>query len=151
MAGKKQPKNNSILIDADAFVAVAREDDSNHEQALRILSQLLDQSVHFITSNYVFAESVTVISQRVGHKEALAFANNLKSPKSFFLIERISEEVEDLALGIFSKQTSKNVSFVDCTNMALVDSLDIGYIFSFDKVYRKNGYKLAEMLCKQKL
>jgi len=143
---KKQLKNNTIFIDSDAFIAIAKEDDINHDKAIHILNRLLGQTVSFVTSNYVFSESVTVISQRVGHKEAVVFANNLKSTKSPFLIERINEETEDLALSIFTKQVSKNISFVDCTNMALLNRLSIDYIFSFDKVYKKNGYKLVEEL-----
>ena len=56
-----------VFIDADAFVALAREDDANHKRAASSLQHLIKQSVVFITSNYVFAESVTVISMRMGH------------------------------------------------------------------------------------
>jgi hypothetical protein len=30
--------------------------------------------------------------------------------------------------------------------MALVETLEISYIFSFDSVYRKNGYQMVEEL-----
>ena len=62
-----------IFVDTDAFVALARGDDSNHARAVDLLRELSKHPVAFCTSNYVFTESVTVISQRVSHQAALAY------------------------------------------------------------------------------
>ena len=53
---------------------------------------------------------------------------------------------EQTAIQIFKAQTSKNTSFVDCTNMAFMQQLNLDAIFSFDKVYRKNKFTLIEEL-----
>ncbi len=135
----------SVLVDSDAFVALAVSHDSSHRKAFRILSDLLQKSTTFITSNYVFSETVTVISQKAGHDEALSFIKKIQSGDSY-TIKWIDQVIELLAIEIFSKQTSKNVSFVDCTNMALVKHDNIDAIFSFDEIYRKNGFKLASSL-----
>ena len=146
---KHEPTPLTVFVDADAFVALAREDDTNHTLALAVLARFTTQPTTLITSNYVFAECVTVISQRIDHAAALAFINTIKTPQSVFTMHRITEELEDAALRLFSEQTSKNVSFVDCTNMAIVTQRRIDYIFSFDQVYRKNGYRLVEELLEQ--
>ena len=129
----------TILVDSDAFVALAKEDDSNHNQARKILTYLSKKPVLFTTSNYVFSETVTVLSQRVGRKYASSFIQELKSPETLFSMQWIDEELESLAIQIFQDQTSKNVSFVDCTNMALMKHLRLTAIFSFDSIYKKNG------------
>lgn len=135
-----------IFVDSDAFVAVLRKDDSNHQKAKRLYLQLEKLNVSFATSNYVFAEVITVISQKIGHQKALEFISNMRSPDSLYNFIRVTPEVEEMAIEIFKKQTSKNVSFVDCTNMAIVKHENLDAIFSFDEIYKKNGFKLASSL-----
>lgn len=139
-------KVKTILVDSDVFVALAKKDDTNHKKAKRILKKLTNQPVAFITSNYVFAETVTVISQRISHQAALGFIKVVKSSRSPFLCRWIDEEIEELAIQIFSQQTSKNVSFIDCTNIALVRHYNLAAIFSFDSIYKKNGIPTAKNL-----
>lgn len=137
-----------IFVDADAFIALAKKTDANHEKATALLGQLIQDPGIQITSNYVFAEAITVISQRVGHQAAIEYIENLKT-NNFFFIERIDEELEEAAIEIFKKQTSKNTSFVDCANMALFKKLNVDAVFSFDQVYKKNGFTLLEDLLKK--
>ena len=68
----------------------------------------------------------------------------MKSEDSAFQIERISEDTEEKAIQIFIEQKSKNVSFVDWANIAIVRYKDMDGIFSFDSIYKKNGFKIAE-------
>lgn len=139
-------KPGTIFVDADAFIALTKDDDSNHKRAKQIFSDLQDAPVTFVTSNLVFAEVVTVLSQRMNHEVAVMFITNMKSEDSTFQIERISEYTEEKAIQIFIEQTSKNVSFVDCVNIALMRQKDMDGIFSFDSIYKKNGFKIAEDL-----
>ena len=139
-------KPGTIFVDADAFIALTKEDDSNHKRAKKIFSILQNAPVTFVTSNFVFAEVVTVLSQRMNHAVAVMFINNMKSGDSVFQIERISEDTEEQAIQIFIDQTSKNVSFVDCANIALMVQKGMDGIFSFDSIYKKNGFKIADEL-----
>lgn len=139
-------KQKTVLVDSDAFVALAKEDDTNHKKAKKILTKLSKKPVLYMTSNYVFSETVTVVSQRVGHDQALAFIKELKSPASLFSMQWIDEKLERVAIKIFKKQTSKNISFVDCTNMALIKHHRLDAIFSFDSTYKKNDFTLVEDL-----
>lgn len=136
----------SVFVDSDAFVALAIEKDSNHNKALKTLSNLIQLPVFFITSNYVFSETITVISYKAGHNEAMNFINKIRSNDERYTIKWVDQVIELTALNIFSKQTSKNVSFIDCTNMALVKHENLDAIFSFDEIYKKNGYRMANTL-----
>src|SRR3954469_9561888 len=133
-----------IFVDADAFVALARKDDANHERAVSSLQRLIKQSVVFITSNYVFAESVTVISMYMGHAAAVRFIDAMRSDESDYLLQRATDVIGEVAIQIFKEQTSKNTSFVDCTNMAFLKQFHMDAIFSFDGVYKKNRFLLVE-------
>ena len=89
-----------------------------------------------------------MLSQRVSHSVAVAYIENMKSPDSQFLIKRADEALEEEAIQIFKGQTSKNTSYVDCTNMAFMKQLHADALFSFDGDYRKNGFTLVEDLLK---
>jgi len=134
-------KSKTILVDSDIFVAINKSDDSNHKKAEKLLENLLTQQVCFVTTNYIFSETITVLSQKVGHAAAVKFVSDIKVSKSDFEVYWITPEIEEEAIEIFNKQTSKNVSFVDCTNMAFVRYKDMDGIFSFDSIYKKNGFK----------
>lgn len=132
----------SIFIDSDIFIASVKETDSNHQKVKTIFEKLVKRPVTFYTSNYVFSECITVLSQRIGKTIAHQFIKDMKSSDAIFSVLWITERIEEKAIDIFLKQTSKNVSFVDCTNMALIELNHIHTVFSFDQVYKKNGYKI---------
>ena len=87
-----------IFVDADAFVAFAKDDDSNHERAKQIFAKLQDFPITFITSNHIFAEVATVLSQKVNHATAVEFVYSMKAEDNVFQIERIGEKTEDAAI-----------------------------------------------------
>src|SRR5207249_1396441 len=95
-------------------------DDANHQRAQALFRALEEMAVEFCTSGYVFAEAVTVISQRINHETAVQFIDTIKSPESTIQKLKDTSDVERTAIAFFKEQTSKNVSFVDCTNMAFL-------------------------------
>lgn len=131
----------AVLIDTDAVVALMNEHDANHQKAMEAANSLVKSSLLFIISNHVFGESLTVISKRIGHKEAVRYLHQVGN--GLFEILRVNERLENLAFTIFEAQTSKNVSFIDCTNMAILTRYRWDTIFSFDRVYPKNGFRLV--------
>lgn len=135
-----------IFVDSDAFVSLIKEDDSNHLAAEDIFSKLSRKKVSFVSSNYVFSEVVTVISQRVSRAASLKFIETIRAPHSDLSILWVEPFLEESALGFFRRQNFKNVSFVDCTNMAFMKRDEMDAIFSFDQVYKKNGLLLASEL-----
>lgn len=146
MENQRKRSKYTILIDADAFVALVKIDDANHQRAEDIYVALEDMSVEFYMTGYVFAEAVTVISQRISHEAAVQFIDTIKSSESS--IQKLSDtrEYENAAITLFKQQTSKNVSFVDCVNMAFLQAGGLEYIFSFDGAYKRNGFKTVDDL-----
>jgi len=133
-----------IFVDADAFIALAVEDDANHKRATGFLKALTSRPAVFVTSNYVFSECVTVISQQIGRESAIRFIDAMEASESPYVMTRVDSVTDRNAIGIFRVQTSKNTSFVDCANMAVMRNSAIPVIFSFDEVYRKNGFTMVE-------
>lgn len=129
-----------VFVDADAFVAVADKNDSHHKKALRLAKILEKNRVVKFMSSMVFGEAVTVISQRTSLENAVKTGYEIHSSEVSIIETNESHRIK--ALEKFSQQTSKNTRFTDMINMVLMDELKIDTIFSFDKHYSKNGYKL---------
>lgn len=128
-----------IFIDADAFVALNLEHDSNHEKALIVNQLVVKKGFLLITSDPAFGEAITVISQKSELEQAILFAESILS--SDIEIIDVDLVLRMQALDIFKKQTSKNSRFTDCINMAIMKEKDLSTIFSFDEQYKKNKFK----------
>jgi predicted nucleic acid-binding protein len=128
----------TYFVDSDAFIALIKEDDRNHAKAVNYLKSI-SKDTNFITSNYVFSEVITVLSLRVSKAAANRFIDALVSADNPYTIVQVTEEMDQQARKIFKAQTSKNVSFIDCSNIALIRVNDLSGIFSFDHAYKKNG------------
>lgn len=128
-----------IFADTSALVALFNTEDPDHERA-KILSKKIGTELQMF-SNYIFAECVTILSQKVGKEKSLYAGDFMK--KNLQEI-RIEKEVENLAWELFKKQTSKNVSFVDCTTFALYKMKVFDKAFSFDQDFRANKIPLLD-------
>ncbi|MDP3733054.1 MAG: PIN domain-containing protein, partial [Candidatus Daviesbacteria bacterium] len=99
MAGVKR-----LLVDADAFVALVRPDDSNYLRAKNFSNEINALGFELVTSDPAFGEAVTVISQKQGLEEAISFAERvLQDPIE---IVEVDASLRRKALDIFKKQTS---------------------------------------------
>jgi len=133
-----------ILVDADALVALAKEDDPNHKKALQIAEILQTSGCVWYVSPFTIGEVVTVISHKINQETAKEVLKELR--KQNLTVWTLKDEYLYLVDNWFNKQTKKGTSYFDCYNMALMERYerDLGAIFSFDSVYKRNGFKLAE-------
>lgn len=123
------------LIDANIVVALYRPDDSLHRAAVAVVSKLKHNDWKFVFTNLLFQETATVLSMRVGMSLAKKFLKDYLD-----LIDEVifvDEDAEKLSWGIFSSQTKKGTSFVDCSNLAVLEKYKLDGILSFDKFYPK--------------
>lgn len=129
----------TIFGDASAIVSFYDSDDPNHKKAQKLAKQFSTDK--FIISNFVFAEVVTILSQRMGKQPAIIAGNELIMT---YIIVKLTTDIETIAWEIFKKQTSKNVSFVDCTTFALYQKGVFDKVFTFDSDFRKNKIPILE-------
>ncbi|MFB6182036.1 MAG: type II toxin-antitoxin system VapC family toxin [Candidatus Magasanikbacteria bacterium] len=133
-----------ILVDADALVALVKTDDSNHPKAVNISKQFQQMSVDFQISPFTIPEAVTVVSYKIGQKEAREALNKFRS-KNFFEYD-FDRELEKKVDKVFKQQSKKGASYFDCVNLVILEKFKLDGIFSFDSVYSENDYDLAESI-----
>lgn len=135
-----------ILVDADALVALAKTDDSNHKKAVKLSKKLQEIGVSYYFSPFTVAEAATVISYKASHQSAKKFLKQVR--KLDISILELPEKHRDLADNWFLKQKKKGISYFDCYNMGLMDGYknQLEAIFSFDSLYKINGFLLVKDL-----
>jgi len=133
-----------VLVDADALVALVKTNEPNHEKALIISTTLQKKGCTWYVSPFTIGEVITVISHKVDQATARKVLEELRKQNLNSLT--LKDEHLYLADKWFNKQTKKGTSYFDCYNMALLDRFgkQLNAIFSFDSVYKRNGFKLAE-------
>ena len=128
-----------VLFDSDALFALYVATDVHHQKARRIFQDLLDKKTKLWVTNLVIQEVTTVVSYRLGQKQAKDFLNrfNKIGVKQIFVDQKLTAQ----AWEVFKQQKKRGTSFIDCANVAVCKELKINKIFSFDQIYAKLGLK----------
>ncbi len=129
----------NVFVDASAFIAVWKPDDSSHEKALEIVEKLTTLKATPYTSPFVIAESLNVISRHVSRRVAVLLLGEIRSGRYFVMDP--DEDIFGRAENIYKKATSKDLSYMDCIGFEIMRSLDITWTFSFDTHFKKQGFK----------
>ncbi|MCX9011028.1 MAG: PIN domain-containing protein [Candidatus Methanoperedens sp.] len=126
----------SLLIDTSALIAARNADDRNHKKAMALMtSALKGEYGKVFISDYIFSEVVTLTCIRTKSKRlAFDIGKFAKAkPINFRFIEPIDF---DRAWELYQQYDDKNLSFTDCTNIALMERLDIEKLFTFDMGFK---------------
>ena len=136
----KMPTISKVFIDTNVFVAINDDRDSTHKRALDLLYKLNEAKVNYFTSSDIIGESLTVISQKLGKKQATEFLKDVKVIAEEIFID---ENIHYAARKFFKRVKSKNVSFIDCSSVIAMKRNKIKVIFSFDESFKSLGVNLA--------
>lgn len=125
----------SILIDSSVLIGYYHSKDHFHEKAGRIMERIDDGEYgEAVVTDYIFDESVTVVDARARNKRlAVGLGDHLKS--SAIKLVNVSEEIFGAAWEKFKR--SENLSFTDCTSLAVCEARGIQFVATFDKAFRK--------------
>lgn len=137
--------NPIIIVDADAIVAQANPDDSNHKKACQISQKLIALNAQIIYPSSAILEAVAVLQGKLNSK-ATAYGTAVAFTEAEIKIADTSQDILKSAIKFFSPITSKKNTLFDCIVAAIAKENKADAIFSFDKFYKKNGFKLASDL-----
>jgi uncharacterized protein len=131
----------NLLADSSAWLALYDRGDKFHARAKRAFSALAEQKVTFVVTDYLVAETVTLILGRVGHARAVLCGEWLLSSPRVRLL-RIGLELWDEAWQLFKKYDDKDFSFVDCASFIVMRREHIIDAFTFDRHFEQMGFRL---------
>lgn len=135
--------NFDYLVDSDIFVALFIPDDALANKVNQLLPEIHQSRKKLCTTNWVIAETATVLSAKDSHQTALDFLDMIG--EGTIPILTITPDIEHETHHIFREQTTKRTSMVDCSNIATAKHHDIPNLLSFDKFYIKFGYEIQHI------
>jgi len=125
------PAKNSAFVDSSYFIALYNNGDALHQKARDAAGRLAASGQNVVTSNYVLLEVLTVLSQRIDRQLAIAAGQNISDATQIEVVH-ITETLHERSWQIFQSVERKNVSFVDCSIVAVMQYAGIQQLLTFD-------------------
>ncbi len=127
---------NRVLADTSALYAVFERTDAEHGRATTFLRA--NPEAVFVLSNYIFAETVTLVRKRLGGDASTKVGERIRQSPRFEVVH-LTEEDEEAVWEIFRRYSDKDWSWFDCTLYHLARKLGIWEVFTFDEHFRQMG------------
>lgn len=137
--------NPVVVVDADAIVAQAYPDDSNHKLAVTISETINNLNAQVIYPASAILEATTVLQGRL-NSGATAYSTAVAFTDPNIQIAQVNQATLRSAIKHFSPTTSKKNTLFDCIVAAVAEEYKADAIFSFDRFYKTKGFKLAGKL-----
>lgn len=123
-------QSERIFLDSNYWVALFNSNDALYPAARALARKLDKEKSALIISNFIFLEVVTVLSQRRGKEVAVAAGKYLFSDS--IIRVHIDASLQKDTWSIFQQMKEKNISFVDCSTIALMRAERIDDLLTFD-------------------
>ncbi|MGO8946650.1 MAG: type II toxin-antitoxin system VapC family toxin [Ktedonobacterales bacterium] len=132
----------TIIVDADALIALFNEGDVHAKHSLELLDRLIADGAHILHPTTVIVEAVTTLHRRLNNPKAAGeLVRVVKEAK--LAVEPVNDAVLTEALALFNPHGSKQNTLFDAVVAAMARRLQADAIFSFDKWYEKQGFQLV--------
>ena len=132
-----------VFVDTGAWLAFYDRHDQHYASARRIVEHLKTQRASLALSDFVLAESVTLIRFRLGHPWAIRFGEAILGSRLAELFA-VDASARRRAWEIFRRYDDQDFSFVDCTSFALMEQLGLKTAFAFDRHFEQYGFELVQ-------
>jgi predicted nucleic acid-binding protein len=126
-------------VDTSAFIALAREDDPNHQRAAAIWQSLGRRREDVFTTNYVIVETVALVHHRYGVSAVRDFVRGIALAVD---IEWVAESEHLQAIQLLLGGGRRGPSIVDLVSFLVMQRKRIKEAFAFDQHFTDQGFAL---------
>jgi len=140
---RPSPYPARVFTDTSFLAALIYERDGNHSKAVSILRSVNAQSIQFVLTNFIRAETHALLLARASHYVADRFLDSLSNSPTNNLI-RVTESDEQKALDLIAKYKDKDFSLTDATSFVVMERLGIDYALTFDDDFRQYGLTIID-------
>jgi len=129
----------SIFIDTSAFFAILDSGDEFHKESKNAFLELIGSKGVFHSSNYIIIETMVLVQNRLGLDALRAFQDDIVP---IINIHWVDERIHNIAVSSLLIARRKNISFIDYTSFELMRLLGLKKVFTFDKHFEEQSFKL---------
>jgi predicted nucleic acid-binding protein len=127
-----------VFADTGAFYALADRRDPAHARARKFVENC---EAILLTTDFVFAETMSLLTKRLGKNVAVKFGEALRTSRSV-RIEEVPFAVREEAWKLFTNHLDKDYDLIDCTSFSMMDKYRIREAFGFDRHFTQHGFDL---------
>jgi uncharacterized protein len=129
-----------VFIDTCAFYALVVKTDAAHSQMLSALDAVQSGRVRWVTSDYIFDETATLLKVRKHPSLAVAYLERISGSRTL-QVEWMDAQRFAKARGLFAKYSDQGFSFTDCFSFALMRELKIKKALTKDSHFKVMGFE----------
>ncbi len=129
----------AVFVDTGGWVALRYGRDQYHGRARSILRRLRADGIGLVTTEWVLAESVTLLKARGAVDHALALGEAIQAGRLGHLLESTPER-RRRAWDLFVRYRDRHVSWVDCASFAVMEEIGLTQFFGFDEDFARAGF-----------
>ena len=125
-----------ILLDTSAIYALADSADANHNRAVALFGQALENGEEFLVHNGILVEAAALLQHRLGLTAALRFLRDADS----FQVHWTSAEDHRRALALLEERGRRGLSLVDCMSFVVMRQHEMQRALAFDSDFEQEGF-----------
>ncbi|MBZ5495765.1 MAG: PIN domain-containing protein [Acidobacteriia bacterium] len=125
-------------MDTGAFYALADRRDPAHSRAAHFLEGF---NAVMLTTDFIFAETMSLLTKRLGKEVAVTFGHGLRTSPSI-RIEEATPIMREEAWSLFSRHRDKDYDLIDCISFSMMESFGIREAFGFDRHFVQYGFRV---------
>ncbi|MBA4386587.1 MAG: hypothetical protein C0404_01320 [Verrucomicrobia bacterium] len=131
----------ALFVDTAGWVAAADSSDPSCGAACRERDQWLQTGGMLVTTDYVCAETLSVLRFRLGLSSAEAWWRQVEGSRRL-RFESIDAARAERARAMFFRYKDKDFSFVDCTSFVTMRELKITAALTLDSHFTQIGFQV---------
>ena len=129
----------NLFVDAGAYIGLLDAADQHHAEAVEALKSL--DASRLISSSFVFNEVATRGVRLVGAPTTARFLRGLWEREATHVVE-IGRDLFLEGLAVQEKYEDQGLSLTDAVTVVLMRSARIKTIFTFDRAFRRLGFRV---------
>ncbi|MBI2342940.1 MAG: PIN domain-containing protein [Deltaproteobacteria bacterium] len=130
----------SLFIDTGAFYARYVARDAHHAGAVKTWREIATRGVACLTTNFVVAELITLLSYRINAKGGLQVAREIYGSHRLDVFS-VTREIEISALEWLERFADQAFSMTDAVSFAVMTARKLETAFTFDHHFAIAGFR----------
>jgi predicted nucleic acid-binding protein len=128
-----------VFVDTGGWMACADRADPAHSACTAARDAMLEAGRILITTDFVVDETLTLIRFRLGLAAASAWWQQIDG-SARLRWERVENDRFERARNLFFHYRDKDLSFTDCTSVAVMRELKLATVITTDRHFHQVGF-----------
>ena len=129
----------SVFVDTSALLALLNADDEHCARAVKVWRRLLEAEETLVVSNYILVETYALVQSRLGIEAADLLQEEMLPVMTVCWVD---EKLHQAGTQMLLAERRKKLSLVDCVSFAVMRHFGFRTVFTFDRHFREQGFKV---------